>query len=118
MRAPRLPRSESCSPRKPPLLTRETAVAPVSSRVKREKAERFWVAPRSSTGGSGVTEQVATTGHRFETDRGLNARMLTVMFLLFVLYAGFVTILLALRVKIALVGVIMAAILLVQFFLS
>jgi heat shock protein HtpX len=44
--------------------------------------------------------------------------MLTVMFLLFVLYAGFVAILLALKVKVALVGVLIAALLILQFFFS
>jgi heat shock protein HtpX len=44
--------------------------------------------------------------------------MFTVMFLLFALYAAFVFILLALKVEVALVGVIMAVILIVQFFFS
>lgn len=63
-----------------------------------------------------MTEQVATG--RFETDRGLTARMTLVMFLLFALYAGFITILLRLKVAVALVGVIAGLVLLVQFFLS
>jgi heat shock protein HtpX len=58
------------------------------------------------------------TGRRFETDHGLTARMLTVMFLLFVLYAGFVAILVAFKVQVAVIGLIMAALLIVQFFFS
>jgi heat shock protein HtpX len=58
------------------------------------------------------------TRHRFEKDRGLTGRMLFVMFLLFLLYAGFVSLLIALGVEVAIVGIVAGGVLIAQYFLS
>jgi heat shock protein HtpX len=58
------------------------------------------------------------TGHRFEKDPGLTARMGATMFLFFALFAVFVTVLLLVHVPIVLVIVIAAIALLVQYFAS
>jgi heat shock protein HtpX len=58
------------------------------------------------------------TGHRFEKDSGLTARMSITMLLLFVLYAAFVVVLLYVGVQAVVVGVIAGAVLLVQYFAS
>jgi heat shock protein HtpX len=58
------------------------------------------------------------TGHRFEKDAGLTTRMTVVMLLLFLLYAGFVFVLLEVGVAAAAVGVIAGVLLIVQYFMS
>jgi heat shock protein HtpX len=58
---------------------------------------------------------MATT-HGFGTDRGLSARMLTTMFLLFALYAIVVTVLLLEHVSVVLVVVVALVVLSVQYF--
>ncbi len=55
---------------------------------------------------------------RFPVDRGLTARMMGTVFLLFVLYAVLVTVLVAVHISIALILVIALGILFVQYFFS